>query len=137
MRIAISVALLTTLSAVPASAKHWHEEKGWRGDVRHDGPRAVAREDEECYFRPADIRIVREYYAPRYRRLPPGLAKKYYRTGQLPPGWQKKMQPLPVAVERQLVVLPPEYRRGYIDGAVVVYSPRTQVVVDIVRALGR
>ena len=34
------------------------------------------------------------------------------------------MEPLPVAVERRLVVLRPEYRRGYIDGSIIVYSPR-------------
>ena len=90
-----------------------------------------------CYFEERDVRIIRDYYEPRYRSLPPGLAKKYRRTGQLPPGWQKKMQPLPVEVERRLVVLPPEYRRGYIDGTVVVYSPHTQVIVDVVALFGR
>ena len=64
--------------------------------------------------------------------LPPGLAKKFARTGHLPPGWERKMEPLPVAVERDLVVLPPGYRRGYIDGSIVVYVPRTQVVIDVV-----
>jgi hypothetical protein len=47
------------------------------------------------------------------------------------------MQPLPVGVERQLVPLPTGYNRGYIDGYAVVYSPRTQVVVDIVAVFGR
>ncbi|PWT81188.1 MAG: hypothetical protein C5B57_10980 [Blastocatellia bacterium] len=87
----------------------------------------------ECLFRPQDVRIISEYYAPHYRHLPPGLAKKYDRTGQLPSGWQRKIQPLPV--ERQLVVLPTEYRRGIIDGYAIVYNPRTQVVIDVVAAL--
>jgi len=26
-----------------------------------------------------------------YKTLPPGLQKKYERTGELPPGWQKKL----------------------------------------------
>jgi hypothetical protein len=47
------------------------------------------------------------------------------------------MEPLPVVVERQLVVLPPDYRRGVIDGYAVVYNPRTQVIVDIVAVFGR
>ena len=81
--------------------------------------------------------MITEYYAPQYRALPPGLAKKYARTGQLPPGWQKKMQPFPVAVERQLPVLPPEYRRGYIEGYAVVYNPHTQVVIDVMAVFGR
>jgi hypothetical protein len=63
----------------------------------------------------------------------PAFAKhpQYERTGQLPPGWIKKIEPLPVEVERRMVVLPPEYRRGYIDGTVVVYSPKTHVAIDI------
>ena len=42
------------------------------------------------------------------------------------------MVPLPVAVERRLVALPRGYRRGYIDGAIVVYSPRTEILIDVV-----
>ena len=29
-------------------------------------------------------------------------------------------------------VLPPGYRRGYIDGSIIVYSPHTQIVIDVV-----
>jgi hypothetical protein len=47
------------------------------------------------------------------------------------------MQPFPVAVERQLPVLPPEYRRGYIEGYAVVYNPHTQVVIDVMAVFGR
>jgi hypothetical protein len=82
-------------------------------------------------FLPREVRIIREYYGPRYRNLPPGLQKKYRRTGQLPPGWQKKMQPFPVAVERQMTVLPAGYSRGVIDGHAIIYNPRTQVIVDM------
>lgn len=120
MRLMSSVLLVTLLSATHAFAKpkHWHEDR------KHAGQR--------CYFEDRDVRIIREYYEPRYRPLPPGLAKKLYRTGHLPPGWERRMEPLPVVVERQLVVLPPDYRRGYIDGSIVVYSPRTRVLVDVV-----
>ena len=75
--------------------------------------------------------VIREYYAPRYRTLPPGLQKKLYRTGHLPPGWERKLQPLPVVVERQLIVLPGGYRRGIIGGSAVVYDPGTHVIVDV------
>ena len=82
-------------------------------------------------FQPREVRIIREYYGPRYRTLPPGLQKKYHRTGQLPPGWQKKMQPFPVAVERQMAVLPGGYSRGVIDGHAIIYNSRTQTIVDL------
>jgi len=133
--IMMSALLATAVSAVPAVARpqHWHDDaKHWNKHRDHDARDAYDRRAADCRFGPRDVRIIREYYEPRYRSLPPGLAKKYYRTGHLPPGWQKKMQPLPVAVERRLVELPRGYRRGYIDGAVVVYTPDTQIVIDVV-----
>ncbi len=119
-------------------------EAGQRRDVRrHEARDARVRIDDRYYdrhndvrgdvrviFSRGDTRIVREYYAPRYRKLPPGLAKKYARTGHLPPGWQRKIQPLPWAVERRLSVLPRGYRRGYIDDHAVIYAPRTGVIID-------
>src|SRR5262245_43941945 len=75
-----------------------------------------------------DIEVVRRYYAAKYRNLPPGLRKKYARTGQLPPGWQKKMQPLAVAVEHDLAPLPAGYRRGVIDAHAVIYTPHGTIV---------
>jgi hypothetical protein len=47
------------------------------------------------------------------------------------------VQPFPVVVERQLMVLPPAYRRGVIDGYVIVYDPRTEILVDVVALFGR
>ncbi len=43
--------------------------------------------------------------------MPPGLAKKVARGGELPPGWQKKCvkgEILPVEVTKQCHPLPPE-----------------------------
>lgn len=78
-----------------------------------------------------DVVVLREYYAPRYRELPPGLQKKVARGGELPPGWQKKLEPFPVVVERRLPPLPAGYGRGVIDGHAVIYNARTNVIVDI------
>lgn len=83
------------------------------------------------YFSVEHVRVIREYYKPQHRTLPPGLQKKYARTGQLPPGWQKKMEPLPVAIEREMPRLPDGYRRGVIDGHAVVYSSRAGTIVDV------
>jgi len=139
----------------PAWADHWHDDHGHgdhksgdhkNGDHKngdeHAKPHADRHGDSDrdadvCWFQPHDVQVITGYYAPHYQALPPGLAKKYYRTGHLPPGWQKKIQPLPVAVERQLVPLPPDYRRGVIDGYAVVYNPRTQVMIDVVAVFGR
>jgi hypothetical protein len=75
-----------------------------------------------------DLEIVRRHYAPRYRNLPPGLQKKYARTGQLPPGWQKKMEPFPASLEHQCAALPDGYRRGVIDAHAVIYNARGTIV---------
>lgn len=85
----------------------------------------------QVVFSRHDVQVIREYYAPRYRSLPPGLQKKYRRTGQLPPGWQKKFEPFPVALERRLVVLPDGYRRGVIDGHAVIFNRRTGTIFDV------
>jgi Ni/Co efflux regulator RcnB len=137
MRMLLGVLLVSVAFAAPAAAKpkHWHEsEKHWKkhsqdhDDDHHDR----GHHAKSCYFEPREVRVIREYYEPRFRSLPPGLGKKFYRTGHLPPGWEKRMEPLPVVVERRLVPLPSGYRRGYIDGSIIVYAPRTEIVVDVV-----
>ena len=82
-------------------------------------------------FASADVTVLRNYYGPRYRNLPPGLQKKIARGGQLPPGWQKKFEPFPVEVERRLPALPDGCRRGVIDGHGVIYNSRTNVIIDV------
>ena len=131
----------SVLLSAPAWAQHWHEDgdhwkKHSKHEARDDDDREFDHRPESCYFEPGDVRVINEYYAPRYRSLPPGLAKKLYRTGHLPPGWERKMEPLPVVVERQLVPLPGSYQRGVIDGYAVVYSPRTRVIIDVVALFG-
>ena len=136
MKLRSSVVLLTIVIAAPTFAAAASRPGNDKHSNKHSENHAVERRVEVSYLPAQDVRIIREYYEPRYRSLPPGLAKKYYRTGHLPPGWEKKMEPLPVEVERRLIVLPTEYRRGFIEGRVVVYSPRTQVIVDVATVLG-
>jgi hypothetical protein len=76
------------------------------------------------YYRDRDVVVIRDYYRPYYRPLPPGLRHRYYRGGYLPRGWAKKVYPVPVYVERELVVVPHGYHRGIIDGHAVVYNDR-------------
>jgi hypothetical protein len=78
-----------------------------------------------------DVEIIRRHYAPRYRNLPPSLQKKYARTGQLPPGWQKEIAPFPASLERECAPLPAGYRRGVIDAHAVIYDSRG-TIIDVV-----
>jgi hypothetical protein len=111
-------------------------DAGKGGKKKHKGDKhAVVHESHSSVhvniaWGTREVEIIRSHYAPRYRSLPPGLAKKYARTGQLPPGWQKKMEPLPVAIERELVVLPAGYRRGVFEGHAVIYNS-SGLIVDV------
>jgi hypothetical protein len=101
--------------------KHHGKKKGQNHDHRGDY--------DSHYFRTEDYGVIKHYYrAPRH--LPPGLRKKYYRTGTLPPGWQKNFQPFPAELVRQLPPPPPNCERGYIDGVAVVYDRTTRVILD-------
>ena len=140
MRSVISLIISGIILAGPVAAKHWHDdEKHWKrhADRDDEGDHKASHDSRGCYFRPGDTRVITEYYAPHYRPLPPGLQKKLRRTGHLPPGWEKRMEPMPAAVERRLTPVPAWYSRGFIDGYAVVYSPRTQIVVDIVAVFGK
>ena len=81
------------------------------------------------YFRREDYSAVQRYYNGPHD-LPPGLRKKYYRTGKLPPGWEKKMRPFPPELIRVLPPPPPNCERGYIDGVAVVYDRKTRIILD-------
>lgn len=90
-------------------------------------------------FSDDDRRLVNDYYAPRYKKLPPGLAKK----DKLPPGhaWRARVnQPihddarwryLPDELDQRLTRLPPEYVRIVIGTDVAIMHVRTRVVVDL------
>jgi len=79
---------------------------------------------------PREIEVIRTHYAqPSSSSLPSGLQKKVARGGQLPPGWQKKMQPLAPSVDRVLLPLPSGYERGVVDGHAVIYNGTT--IIDI------
>jgi hypothetical protein len=118
LAVLIAVALIGGVNRAEAGDKG-----GRRRDVAgygryHDGS-ATHR-----YFQHHDVIVIRDYYRPYYRPLPPGLRHRYYRTGNLPPGWAKRIHPMPVHVEGELAVVPHGYRRGVIDGHAVVYNDR-------------
>jgi len=75
-----------------------------------------------------DVIVVRDHY--RGNRLPPGLSRKFARGGALPRGWQRRVRPVPVVIERRLAPLPYGYRRGIYDGAYIVYDSRRGILAD-------
>ena len=128
MCIALGALLIqTAAAAAPDEDKSKNEGNGKQETVAVADTRAAVH----VVFTSGDVRIIREHYAPRYRNLPPGLRKKVARGGALPPGWQKKYEPFPAALDRRLVRLSPEYRRGVFDGQAVIYDRRSNVVIDV------
>ena len=132
MKLLLSMVVVALLApSTPAAAVSGPAKQKGKKHAKYERVEPVPTTSIHVVFSTRELRVIREHYEPRYRNLPPGLRKKYARTGQLPPGWRKKMEPFPVVVERELVVLPSGYRRGVIDGNAVIYNPRTQVIVDV------
>lgn len=115
---------MLSLSALGLSAQGKGKGKGKGKEKGHDDDRGKSQ-----YFRREDYVVVRRYYAGP-RDLPPGLRKKYARTGTLPPGWEAKIRPFPPELVRVLPPPPPYCERGYIDGVAVVYDRRTRIILD-------
>jgi hypothetical protein len=118
----------TIAAAVPAQGRGKNPVKRAESDQVRASDAGVG---VHVVFRAGDVRVLRDHYTPRYRKLPPGLQKKVARGRPLPPGWQKKFEPFPAAIERQLPPLPHGYHRGVIDGHAVIYNSRTKLIVDL------
>jgi hypothetical protein len=117
--------------------KHWHEDQDdWKWHWQHDLDDDVNhRHAKGCYFEPHDLRVISAYYAQRH--APSSVVdKKIHRNGQLPHGWETRMQLLPAQVERLLVPLPDGYRRGIINGFAIVYSLQSGVIIDAIALSG-
>jgi hypothetical protein len=130
-------ALLLTMHA---SGAYQGRGKG-KGHERHDTDSSTGisasfdRWDEQRriiagYYRGVPTSNLPPGLAKRGGPLPPGLEKQLRRNGTLPPGLAKRVEPLPPELERQLPPLPPDTRRGFIEGRVVVFNTRTSLVLD-------
>lgn len=115
--------------SVMAEQKHAPKKpKEAKHAVAHPGDADVTQLPVRVSWTTHDVEIVRRHYVPKYRKLPPGLQKQYQRTGQLPPGWQKKMEPFPPTLERDCAPLPAGYRRGVFDAHAVIYNSHGTIV---------
>jgi len=127
------IGLLRVLS-VPASFAFADGQGKGKGKKKpHEDSRDS--DGQSPYFRHEDLGPIAQYYGGP-RNLPPGLRKKYYRTGALPPGWQKKMRPFPPELVRRLPPQPPNCEFGYIDGVAVVYDRKTRIILDSIDLIG-
>ena len=112
--------------------KHWkhsrHHDRRGHDEYRERREHREHRGYRDRYFSDREVYLVREYYRPHYRYAPRGPRYAYHRSGYLPRGWQRRIRPYPVYVEREVIVLPRGYRRGIIDGHAVVYNSRGMII---------
>jgi hypothetical protein len=137
----IAVALLPGMAASQGNS----QGKGQRGsDNQTAGDKVrAALPASEPVFAAHEITLIQGYFRTHRSSLPPGLAKRetlppglqkqLVQKGTLPPGLQKMIQPLPIELERQLVLLPTGYRRVVVAGNVILMNPTTGLIYDIVR----
>ena len=127
--------MLVTVLVVAATATLVASDRSPRGNGRKAPKEEVVDRDPVpatyVHFSLGEQQVIRDYYAPRYQSLPPGLRKKIARGGQLPAGWQKRMQPFPVEIERRLAPMPRDYGRGVIDGHAVIFRTGPETVIDV------
>jgi hypothetical protein len=131
-------AILLTLAGILLGTAVVGADQRGKAKKHRDAAQAVAVRDSDgrsdaavavsVTWSTRDLEIIRRHYAPRYRNLPPGLQKKYARTGQLPPGWQKKIEAFPASIEHECAALPAGYRRGIIDANAVIYNSRGTII---------
>ena len=122
----LAAALLGTGFVQPAHA----DDDDRRRSHRRQGIERRHSDRDVRYIAPRDVYVIRDYYRPQHRPLPPGLRIFYARNGHLPRGWAKRIRPIPVHVERRLPVLPRGYRRGIIDGHAVVHNSNG-LIIDV------
>jgi Ni/Co efflux regulator RcnB len=123
-----------------------------KADKQADKGRSRDRDDVRvgAYFNDDHRQRVRTYYSQHYgqaRSCPPGLAKK--NNGCMPPGQAKKYavgRPLPrdvryYAVPQPVVVMLPAAPVGYryvrVGDDIILLSPQTTLVVDVISGLFR
>jgi len=107
---------------------------------RHGEIRVYDRDYEvRVVFSDRDRVLIRDYFAPHYKGLPPGLAKQ----GKIPPGHAKKLyrgtplphdfvwRAMPRELEDRLTPLPDGYIRVILGADIGILNVRTRVVVDL------
>lgn len=123
-----------------------HGEKHWRGNGNGHGHGRDEHGRDKLRFRDHDRGVIVSYYRDYYREhgnrlppglarrghLPPGLARQLRRNGHLPPGLQRRVVWFPARLDRRLGPLPYGYRRCWVGDNVLIVSPKTFAILDII-----
>jgi Ni/Co efflux regulator RcnB len=147
----ISLAVAASLSSPLAMAKN--DDKKNHKDKQKHAEKVMQKGHKKAdkhQFSHNELDLIQDYYS-RHRydagrtTIPKGLQKKYERTGELPPGWQKKIQrgevlpidiyhqgrELPYDLRRQLPVGPVGSKIIEIEGKVIRLMAGTRMILDV------
>lgn len=133
------------------------KEQKYKAD-KHDKKQAKHEKDDKrferdnikvgAYFNDDHRRAARTYYVQQYpqgQKCPPGLARK--NNGCMPPGQAKKYwvgqplartvywYPVPQPVVQVLPVVPAGYRYVRVGNDILLLSPQSSIVVDVIAGL--
>ena len=138
------VAVLVAFALVSNLA--WAQGRGKQGAQQDKTAGEKVREvlpESTPVFTTREETLVKKWFTENLDGLPPGLAKREQlpaglerqlrEKGKLPPGLEKKIQPLPAELERQLTKLPTGYRRVVIAGNVILMNETTGLIYEIIR----
>ena len=124
-----------------------HADKEWKKETKHLEKHQREEIRTGAFFNDDHRRYAREYYVQHYgegKRCPPGLARK--NNGCMPPGQVRFVvgQPLPrtvvyYQVPQPVIVrmpsIPPGYRYVRVGNDILLISPQSQLVVDVISGL--
>ena len=152
-----SFALLLAAGAIFAAGPVLADKPSWAGKGKGNddkGDKGGQHEGKRKHFKDHDREYVRDYYAGEYSRkgkcppglakknngcMPPGQAKKLYRTGQRWPGnygysWNYNQIPYDL---RNRYGFDPDDRYYYGDGYLYQVDPTTMLISQVVSAILR
>jgi hypothetical protein len=130
-RVILVTALALAATVTVSASGNGNGSASKKASKKDSAATAVASEATYVHFSLAEEQVLREYYALRYRSLPPGLQKKVERGEQLPRGWRKKIEPFPFEIEKRLAPMPRDCRRGVVDGHAVIYRTGSERIIDV------
>ncbi len=99
------------------------------------------------FFHDAEVKLMLDYYRPGSGHLPPGLVKKgevpaalsrqLRVTGTLPAALEKRVEPLPAELDKQLIEVPEGYKRGVCGTVALLVQAGTNLIVDALELVRR
>ncbi|MCW8855837.1 MAG: hypothetical protein OQJ95_00630 [Kangiella sp.] len=150
-----SILTITTLGlSFLFSTGYAMDKEPKREQVQEQQQNKVApKPSRDGLFHDDETRIIRDYYHDRNRdygdskkkQLPKGLQKKYQRTGELPPGWEMKLQrgevlsedvyrygqPIPYELRQRLPLGPTGSKIIEVEGKIIRVMENTREIIDI------